>query len=133
MTEILRLEKLISMLDSDFDGERSNAAQMIRHLAKRRGMSMIELFRAEFGGNKPHIIPYKPVSHRRRDVEIVNDEVAEVPEAERQLLNQLAELRDNHRTDDRDERFIDNILGGFTRDDQLSPTVEARVRKIVRG
>lgn len=128
----VRLEKLIGMLDSDFDGERSNAAQMIRHLAKRRGLSLIELFREEFGGNKPKIVPHRRPTHTKREVKVTQDDAPAVPEDERRLLDQLQGLFENDRIDDRDERFVENVLAGFTHDAQLTPPIEARVRKIVR-
>lgn len=129
----LRLEKLVAMLDSDFDGERSNAAQMIRHMAKRRGMTLIELFQAEFGGTKPKIEPLRKRSNARRPVKVHDDEAPLVPDDERRLLNRLHELFENDRIDDRDHRFTENVLAGFTHDAQLNPITEARIRKIVRA
>lgn len=129
----IRLEKLVGMLDSDFDGERSNAAQMIRHLAKRRGLTLLELFREEFGGKGPKIISHRRPTHAKREVEVTQDEGSAIPEDERRLLDQLQGLFENDRIDDRDERFVENVLAGFTHDAQLNPALEARIRKIVRG
>ena len=49
----IRLDKLLGMLGSKFDGERANAASMIQQLAQKHGMSITELIAAAHN-NKPH-------------------------------------------------------------------------------
>lgn len=48
--EKTRVEKLLGMLGSEFDGERSNAARMLSKLATEHKLSLAELMRACFGG-----------------------------------------------------------------------------------
>lgn len=43
LQEKSRLEKLLGMLGSSFDGERANAARMISSMAERQGLTIVEL------------------------------------------------------------------------------------------
>lgn len=50
VSDRLRLEKLVGMLGSAFDGERANAARMIQQMAERERKTIIELI---FGKQAP--------------------------------------------------------------------------------
>lgn len=56
MNDVARIEKLIGMLGSDFDGERANAAGMLKRLADAQHQSLVELLRSSFGGGSERII-----------------------------------------------------------------------------
>jgi hypothetical protein len=52
VSEKSRLEKLLGMLGSSFDGERANAARMIQAMAEKAGLTIAELIYGASGRKK---------------------------------------------------------------------------------
>lgn len=60
-----RLEKLLGMLGSDFDGERANAALMISNMAKAAGKTIAEFV---IQGGEPQIVYREKIVYRETPV-----------------------------------------------------------------
>lgn len=130
-----RLEKLLGMLGSDVEQERATAGRMIHHMAHLRGLTIVQLMQEDFGSvaGKRRVSLAKPApAAPKRTVCTSTDEADGVEPSLRPLLDRLADLFENDRIDVRDQRFVENILAGFTHDAQLTPPIEARVKKIIR-
>lgn len=130
-----RLEKLLGMLGSDVEQERATAGRMIHHMAHLRGLTIVQLMQEDFGSvaGKRRVSLAKPApAAPKRTVRTSTDEADGVEPSLRPLLDRLADLFENDRIDVRDQRFVENILAGFTHDAQLTPPIEARVKKIIR-
>jgi len=54
-----RVEKLVGMLGSSFDGERANAAGMLQKMAEADKVSLLELLSRSLGGSGPPQIVYR--------------------------------------------------------------------------
>ena len=62
-SERIRLEKLLGMLGSAFDGERANAARMISDMAQKRKLTIVELI---YGSQKSEHKPKLASTHSAR-------------------------------------------------------------------
>jgi hypothetical protein len=128
--EKTRLEKLLGMLGSSFDGERANAARMISAMAENQGLTVVELIygvRAqEYQGRRQQ----KPRPKQPKD-----DPRAEVmPNA---MLKALAEIaNDPERYEfvltEWEFRFALDVSARYSRDYELSAKQLAVVENIIR-
>ncbi|MGY3341960.1 hypothetical protein ACVWZ4_004338 [Bradyrhizobium sp. USDA 4472] len=120
-----RLEKLLGMLGSSFDGERANAARLISAMAMKRGLTVVELIYSA----------YARLDWRRSQ----SGWWQEDPRAEAMstLLKGLAEIADDP---DRYEvvltewefQFAIDVSARYSRDYELSAKQHAVVEKILR-
>ena len=127
--EKTRLEKLLGMLGSSFDGERANAARMISAMAEKQGLTVVELIygvRAqEHRGPQQKPRPKQPRDDPR--AEVMSDA----------MLKVLAEIADDPERygfvlTEWEFQFAVDVSAHYTRDYQLSAKQLAVAEKILR-
>jgi hypothetical protein len=128
--EKTRLEKLLGMLGSSFDGERANAARMISAMAERHGLTVVELISGVRAQEYQDRRQQKPRPKQPKD-----DPRAEVmPDA---MLKVLAEIADDPARyvfvlTEWEFQFAVDVSAHYTRDYQLSAKQLAVAEKIFR-
>jgi hypothetical protein len=129
IAEKARLEKLLGMLGSSFDGERANAARMISAMAEKQRMTVVELIygaRAQVDQKLQPKPRSEPPNHHPRATAMSDT-----------MLEALAEIAENP---DRYEllltewefQFAADVAGRYSRDYELSAKQLAVVEKILR-
>ncbi|WP_158268089.1 hypothetical protein [Bradyrhizobium sp. MOS002] len=128
--ENARLEKLLGMLGSSFDGERANAARVISAMAEKHGLTIVELI---YGarGQEQRLHP-----RQSPGPEPPNDDLRARPVPDT-MLKRLAQIADNP---DRYEviltewefQFAVDVSARYSRDYELSTKQHVIVEKILR-
>jgi hypothetical protein len=124
-----RLEKLLGMLGSSFDGERANAARMISAMAEKQRLTVVELiFRAlaqHQGRQEQKPKPEQPKDDPR--AKVMSDT----------MLKALVKIADNPERyefvlTEWERQFAVDVSARYSRDYQLSEKQLAVVEKILR-
>jgi hypothetical protein len=110
-----RLEKLLGMLGSSFDGERANAASMIAALAERNKMTIAEFVLGA--------LPQKQRHEPRASSHTVLDALAEISAEAGEWEFTLTEWEGN---------FARDVSARYTADYELSEKQLAIAEKIIR-
>jgi hypothetical protein len=128
--EKARLEKLLGMLGSSFDGERANAARLISALAERQGLTVVELIydtlaQQHCGRRQQRPRPEQPKDDRRAKA---------MPDT---LLKVLTGIADNPASYELvltkwEIDFAVDVSARYSRDYQLSAKQLATAEEIVR-
>jgi hypothetical protein len=128
--EKTRLEKLLGMLGSSFDGERANAARMISAMAEKQGLTVIELIYGARAQEHQGRWQQKPRPQQAKD-----DLHAKVmPDT---ILKALAEIADDPERyefvlTEWEFRFAADVSARYSRDYELSAKQLAVVENIIR-
>jgi hypothetical protein len=128
--EKTRLEKLLGMLGSSFDGERANAARMISAMAEKRRLTVVELIYGARAQEYQGLQQQKPrPEHPNNDprAKVISDT----------MLKALAKIADNPERyefvlTDWELRFAVDVSARYSRDYELTPKQLAIVEKILR-
>ena len=126
IAEKARLEKLLGMLGSSFDGERANAARMIAAMAEKREMTVVELIDSA----RAQVHPPMPRPEPSSD----NPHAGAVPDT---MLKELAEIADHPERYELvltgwELQFAVDVAGRYSRDYELSAKQLAVVERILR-
>lgn len=89
VAERSRLEKLLGMLGSSFDGERANAARMIEAMAKKHGLTIPQLILGE--PIIEHVV-YRPARPHRPQPQRQRPQSSDVLDALKDIVASEAEL-----------------------------------------
>lgn len=123
VAERTRLEKLLGMLGSAFDGERANAARMISDMVARKKLTIVELI---FG-------PPKQKSSYRRYEPPPRQERAKVNKI-LQALKEIADQADNLEfvLTEWECQFAADVAARYESDYELSPKQVITAEKIIK-
>lgn len=116
-----RLEKLLGMLGSAFEGERASAALLLSNMAKAEKLSIVDLCKRELGGVRPtstiRVEPRKP--SRRQGW------------GEDYLLGELRNLRVSKDLTAWERQFIASVLSKYDSDEELSDAQRRSAEEII--
>jgi hypothetical protein len=127
-----RLEKLLGMLGSAFDGERANAASLIQKMADKHKMTINEMVtKVMSGGTAPPPPPHQPQQawsnvnaapkrHGQQGGLLGND-----------LLCGLEAALDTEALTDWERQFAIDVAGRYDRDYELSPKQITVIERII--
>jgi hypothetical protein len=124
--EKTRLEKLLGMLGSSFDGERANAARMIAAMAEKQKLTVVELVYGastqHHGGQQQKPRPGQPQSDSGPQPDML------------EALAKIAENRQRHELflTEWEFQFAVDVSARYSRDYELSVKQLAIVEKILR-
>jgi hypothetical protein len=123
--ERVRLEKLLGMLGSSFDGERANAARMIAAMAEAKKLSINELIALAHAPDQQHQTPPPP-----------QDDFTDVDKAD-DLLRMLKKITDKPALAARvltpwEIQFATDVSGRYAHDYELSEKQLVVTEKILR-
>jgi hypothetical protein len=129
ISEKARLEKLLGMLGSSFDGERANAARMISAMAEKQGLTVLELI---YG---PRALEQRGDRFQRHGPEPPTDDLC-VNVMPGTTLKALAEIsahpeRYGSALTEWEFQFAVDVTARYLRDFELSAKQLAVVKKIV--
>jgi hypothetical protein len=124
--EKTRLEKLLGMLGSSFDGERANAARMISAMAERQGLTVVELIYGARAQEHQGRRQQKPKPRQAK-----NDVMPDT------ILKALAEIADDQERyglvlTEWEFHFAVDVSAHYSRDYELSAKQLAVVENIIR-
>jgi hypothetical protein len=125
-----RLEKLLGMLGSSFDGERANAARMISAMAEKQGLTVVELIYGVSAQEHQGGRQQKPRSKQPK-----GDPRAEVtPDTMLKALTEIADDPERYefRLTEWEFHFAVDVSARYSRDYELSAKQLAIVEKILR-
>ena len=130
IAEKARLEKLLGMLGSSFDGERANAARMISAMAEKQSLTIVELiYGARAQDQQGHQHQKKGPEPPRNDLH-----ARSVPDT---MLKALAEITGHPELygsvlTEWEFQFAVDVSARYSRDYELSAKQLAVVEKILR-
>lgn len=130
VTEKARLEKLLGMLGSSFDGERANAARMIANMAEKKKLTITELIYGASNARprpepkyeqkaKPQASPFGSKSNSRTMLQALADIAANSDEFEFVLTEWECQ-------------FANDVASRYAYDYELSEKQIVIVEKIIR-
>ena len=127
LSEKTRLEKLLGMLGSSFDGERANAARMISAMAEKKNLTITELI---YGAS--NVRPQASYKPKPRPTQTTTDKTKS-----RTLLQSLSDIAS---TSDEFEftltewecQFADDVSKRYSYDYELSEKQIVIAEKIIR-
>jgi hypothetical protein len=127
--EKARLEKLLGMLGSSFDGERANAGRMISAMAEKQGLTVVELIYGARTEQHRGRRQQKPRPEQPRDEPRAN--------AMAEMLKALAKIANDPEQyglvlTEWEFHFAVDVSARYLRDYQLSAKQLAVVEKILR-
>lgn len=131
LSEKVRLEKLLGMLGSSFDGERANAARMIANMAEKKKLTITELIYGSSSA-RPHTAAPQP----QRPKSPKSNSSGDKPNS-KTMLQALADIASNS-----DEfefvltewecQFANDVSSRYSYDYELSEKQIFIVEKIIR-
>jgi hypothetical protein len=115
-TDLIRRDKLLGMLTSDFDGERATAAAMLAKLASSYQMTIPEFCQAGSAAPQPKNKSYTP------------------PDNDCEMLNMLRKVIDHHLNlvTPWEEEFLTNVTSRYFCDQDLSEKQQRVAMRILR-
>ncbi len=136
LSEKIRLEKLLGMLGSSFDGERANAARMISAMAEKKNLTITELIYGALSV-RPQA-SYKP--SKTNPAQPTADKPKSQPKSQPKSRTLLQSLSDIASTSDEFEftltewecQFADDVSKRYSYDYELSEKQIVIAEKIIR-
>jgi hypothetical protein len=134
-----RLEKLLGMLGSSFDGERANAGGFIQKMAEKRKQTVVEMVRDVLGvverpkpRPQPQQDPYDDFWDQMARKQRESARTTNRNHPGRGLLGKLWEKRESEHLSDWDRDFIYDICDRYFGEDDLTRKQREQAERILR-
>ena len=133
LEEKTRLEMLLGMLSSSFDGERANAARMIAAMAEKKKLTIVELIYGATGHAQHHQQHHGRQQHKERQQHRPNPDARVMPDDIIRALQEIGEHPEKYEfvLTQWEYHFAQDVGARYERDYELSEKQLVIAEKII--